>query len=112
MLGYSEEELRKLTFLEITEEDYRDANWELISELLEGKRQQFQVEKQYRREDGTLRRFGNNVSLVPGIQSMCVVPLVLQVKCIGILSIVSLQRDRYSDEDAVCCRKWRTSQVF
>jgi formate hydrogenlyase transcriptional activator len=36
-----------------------------------------------------------------GIQSMCVVPLVLQAKCIGLLSIVSQQQDRYSDEDAL-----------
>ena len=36
-----------------------------------------------------------------GIQSMCVVPLALQGECIGLLSFVSLQRDRYSDEDAV-----------
>src|ERR1700684_3532457 len=70
MLGYTEEELRKLTFLQITEEDYRDANSELISELLEGKRQQFQIEKQYRRKDGTLRWVNNNVSLVPGTESM------------------------------------------
>ncbi len=70
MLGYTEEELRKLTFLEITEEDYRDANWVLIRELLEGKRQQFQIEKQYRRKDGTLRWVNNNVSLVPGTESM------------------------------------------
>ena len=35
-----------------------------------------------------------------GIQSMCVVPLALQGKCIGLLSVVSQQRDRYSDEDA------------
>src|SRR5580692_5748599 len=70
MLGYTEEELRKLTFLEITEEDYRDDNWELVSELLEGKRQQFQIEKQYRRKDGTLRWVSNNVSLVPGTESM------------------------------------------
>jgi formate hydrogenlyase transcriptional activator len=70
MLGYAEEELHKLTFLEITEEDYREANWELISELLEGKRQQFQIEKQYRRKDGTLRWVSNNVSLVPGTESM------------------------------------------
>jgi formate hydrogenlyase transcriptional activator len=68
MLGYSEEELRILTFMEITEEDYRDSNWELISELLEGKRQQFQIEKQYRRKDGTLRWVSNNVSLVPGTE--------------------------------------------
>jgi formate hydrogenlyase transcriptional activator len=70
MLGYSEEELRELTFMEITEEDYRDANWELVSELLEGKRQQFQVEKQYRRKDGTMLWVSNNVSLVPGSESM------------------------------------------
>ena len=70
VLGYTEEELRKLTFLEITEEDYRDANRELIGELLEGKRQQFQIEKQYRRKDGTLRWVNNNVSLVPGTESM------------------------------------------
>ncbi len=36
-----------------------------------------------------------------GIQSMCVVPLALQGECIGLLSFVSVQRDRYSDEDAV-----------
>jgi formate hydrogenlyase transcriptional activator len=70
MLGYTEVELRKLTFMEITEEDYRDNNWELVSELLEGKRQQFQIEKQYRRKDGTLRWVSNNVSLVPGTESM------------------------------------------
>src|SRR6202050_1933303 len=70
MLGYTEEELRKLTFLDITEEDYRDSNSELISELLEGKRQQFQIEKQYRRKDGTLRWVSNNVSLVPGTESV------------------------------------------
>ena len=70
MLGYTEEELRKLTFLEITEEDYRDANWGLVGELLEGKRQQFQIEKQYRRNDGSVRWVSNNVSLVPGTESV------------------------------------------
>src|SRR5580658_5865194 len=35
-----------------------------------------------------------------GIHSMCVVPLVLQGECIGLLSLVSQQRDQYSDEDA------------
>ena len=36
-----------------------------------------------------------------GIQSMCALPLVFQGKCIGTLSVVSRERDRYSDEDAV-----------
>jgi PAS domain S-box-containing protein len=44
MVGYSEEELRALSFLDITHEDYREANWALAAELLEGRRQQFQIE--------------------------------------------------------------------
>jgi PAS domain S-box-containing protein len=70
MLGYSEEEIGNLTFLELTHEDYREANWQLVSELLDGKRTQFQIEKQYRRKDGTLIWVSNNVSLVPGTKSM------------------------------------------
>src|ERR1700678_333843 len=65
MVGYSEEELRALSFLDITDADYRDANGALIAELQEGSRQQFQIEKQYRRKDGSLFWVRNNVSLVP-----------------------------------------------
>jgi formate hydrogenlyase transcriptional activator len=68
MLGYTEEELRSLSFVEITHEDFRESNWALATELLEGKRQQFQIEKQYRRKDGTLIWVRNNVSLVPGTE--------------------------------------------
>ena len=70
MVGYSEEELRTLSFRDVTHEDYREANWALAVELLEGKRQQFQVEKQYRRKDGSLIWVRNNVSLVPGTETM------------------------------------------
>src|SRR5438128_2116891 len=70
MVGYTEEELRTLSFLDITHADYREANWALAAELLEGKRQQFQIEKQYRRKDGSLIWVRNNVSLVPGTESM------------------------------------------
>ena len=70
MLGYTEEEIGKLTFLELTHEDYRESNWQLVTELLEGKRRQFQIEKQYRRKDGSLIWVSNNVSLVPGTKSM------------------------------------------
>ena len=38
--------------------------------MLEGKRRQFQIEKQYRRKDGSLIWVSNNVSLVPGTKSM------------------------------------------
>lgn len=64
MLGYSESEFEGISFLEITHEDYREANWALITELLDGKRDQFQIEKQYRCKDGSLVWVRNNVSLV------------------------------------------------
>src|SRR6266446_4134962 len=70
MLGYTEEEIGTLTFLELTHEDYRESNWQLVTELFEGKRRQFQIEKQYRRKDGSLIWVRNNVSLVPGTESM------------------------------------------
>jgi PAS domain S-box-containing protein len=68
MVGYTEEELRALCFLDLTHEDYRQANWVLITELVEGKRRQFQIEKEYRRKDGSLIWVSNNVSLVPGTE--------------------------------------------
>jgi PAS domain S-box-containing protein len=68
MLGYTEEELRALQFLDITHEDYREANRALIAELVEGKRPQFQIEKKYRRKDGSAIWVSNNVSLVPGTE--------------------------------------------
>src|SRR5882762_5127252 len=68
IVGYTEEELRALCFLDVTHEDYREANWALITELLEGKRRQFQIEKKYRRKDGSLIWVSNNVSLVPGTE--------------------------------------------
>lgn len=66
MLGYTEKELEQLSFLDVTHEDYREHNWTLVSELLAGKHQQFQVEKQYRRKNGSLVWVRNNVSVVPG----------------------------------------------
>jgi PAS domain S-box-containing protein len=68
IVGYTEEELRALSFLDVTHEDYREANWTLITELLEGKRRQFQIEKKYRRKDGSFIWVSNNVSLVPGTE--------------------------------------------
>src|SRR6266481_5909752 len=66
IVGYTEEELRAVNFLDVTHEDYRQANWALITELVEGKRRQFQIEKKYRRKDGSSIWVSNNVSLVPG----------------------------------------------
>src|SRR6266404_5147129 len=67
MLGYTESELSQLSNEDVTYDEDRRANLELIRELLEGRRQQFQIEKRYRRKDGSLLWVRNNVALIPGI---------------------------------------------
>lgn len=68
MLGYTEEELQKLSFLDITHEEDLEPNRTLIGELLAGTRRQFQIEKQYRRKNGSLMWIRNSVSMVPGTE--------------------------------------------
>jgi PAS domain S-box-containing protein len=68
MLGYTEEELKQLSFIDITVEEDRNLNWMLINELLEGKRRQFRIEKQYRRKNGSTVWVRNSVSVVPGTE--------------------------------------------
>jgi PAS domain S-box-containing protein len=68
MVGYTEEELQKLSFLDITYEEDIEPNRKLVGELLAGKRQQFQIEKQYRCKNGSLMWVRNNVSVVPGTE--------------------------------------------
>jgi PAS domain S-box-containing protein len=68
MLGYSEEELQKLSFFDITHEEDVEPNRRLIGELLAGTRRQFQIEKQYRRKNGSLMWVRNSVSVVPGTE--------------------------------------------
>jgi PAS domain S-box-containing protein len=70
MVGYSEEELRTLTFMGITYEDDREPNRLLLSEVREGRRQSFAMEKRYRRRDGSLVWVNLHVSLVPGAGSI------------------------------------------
>ncbi|MFZ0964709.1 MAG: PAS domain S-box protein [Terriglobia bacterium] len=68
MLGYTEDELRALTFMDITYEDDREPNRQLLSEVLEERRQSFAMEKRYRRKDGSLVWVNLHVSLVPGTE--------------------------------------------
>jgi len=70
MLGYTEEELQQFRFLDITVEQYREHNWALVEELLEGKRRQFQFEKQHRRKGGNLVWVRSSVSIVPGTEEV------------------------------------------
>jgi PAS domain S-box-containing protein len=67
MLGYTESELSQLSGEDVTYDEDRRASLELIRELLEGRRQHFQIEKRYRRKDGTLLWVRNNVALITGI---------------------------------------------
>jgi PAS domain S-box-containing protein len=67
MLGYTERELYRLSFDEVTYEGDREANVVLVSELTKGKRQHFEIEKRYRRKDGTLLWARQHVALVPGM---------------------------------------------
>jgi PAS domain S-box-containing protein len=70
MVGYTDEELRALSFLDITYEEDREVNWALTRELWEGKRQQYQYEKRYRRKDGNLIWVRVTVSLAPGTEAV------------------------------------------
>jgi PAS domain S-box-containing protein len=66
MLGYTEKELEQLSFLDITVEEDRRPSVKLVEDLLEGKRKQFQIEKQYRRKDGSTVWVRNSVSVISG----------------------------------------------
>jgi len=70
MLGYTEEELEQLRFLDITVEEDREANWKLVQELLGGERRQFQIEKQYRQKNGRAVWARNTVSMVTGSEGV------------------------------------------
>jgi PAS domain S-box-containing protein len=68
MLGYTEQELQKLSFLDITHEEDLEPNRTLVGELLAGTRRQCQIEKQFRRRDGSLVWVRNSISVVPGTE--------------------------------------------
>ena len=54
MLGYSSEELCSLGPAEITHEDDRRATQDMLDEMLANHRFGYDVEKRYRRKDGTI----------------------------------------------------------
>ena len=66
MLGYTEEELRQLSFFDITPEAFREPNRSLLSEMWTGTRQQYDLEKPYQRKDGSLIWVRLHASLIPG----------------------------------------------
>jgi PAS domain S-box-containing protein len=69
MLGYSDEELRKLSPLDISAAEDREATRALLTELQTGKRRNYEMVKQYRRKDGALIWAQTYVSMAPGTES-------------------------------------------
>lgn len=53
MLGYSDEELCRMTIFDLTHTEYIDNEKSLYQEVLKGKRNHFQMEKRYVRKDGS-----------------------------------------------------------
>ena len=54
MLGYSKEELKQLTWSELTHPDDLDSDMELFSQAMRGERDTYQIDKRFIRRDGGL----------------------------------------------------------
>lgn len=76
MIGYSQDELRSMTCLELLPEDHRPSHEILYKELQEGVRDRFETEERYRRKDGEiiwLRVNGSNLPSAAGEVPLSVV---------------------------------------
>jgi PAS domain S-box-containing protein len=65
MLGYTEEELQRLTSLEVTQEEDRASTEAILAESVEGQRREYRIEKRYRRKDGNVIWADLSATLVP-----------------------------------------------
>jgi PAS domain S-box-containing protein len=77
MTGYPAEELGRMSFLEITQEDDREASRIRVAQLIDGTQGRFEIQKRYLRKDRKLIWVRNSVSLIPGTD--LVPPLVMAV---------------------------------
>jgi PAS domain S-box-containing protein len=65
MLGYTEEELRKFTVLDVTQEEDRPATEARIAQSAEGQRRLYRIEKRFVRKDGGVIWADVNAVFVP-----------------------------------------------
>jgi formate hydrogenlyase transcriptional activator len=100
ILGYSEVELRKLSFYDITPEEFRESNRALAADLWAGKCARYQLEKPYRRKDGSLIWVRLHGSIVPGTKSVSRFGLAL---CEDITERKRAEESLRKSED-----RWRT----
>ena len=64
MLGFTEDELRNMTFTEFTHPDDKDRDWRLYEELVAGTRDRYEIEKRYIGKNGQVIWGQLTVSLV------------------------------------------------
>jgi PAS domain S-box-containing protein len=69
MVGYTNDELRRMTPLEISVPGEREVNATLFKELREGKRQHFEMVKRLRRKDGKLIWIQLYVFSIPDVET-------------------------------------------
>src|ERR1700736_353173 len=69
ILGYTEEELQRLTVLEVSHEEDRSATQAILAESAEGQRRNYRIEKRYRRKDGNVIWADVSSTLVPATGS-------------------------------------------
>src|SRR5262249_7837217 len=66
MVGYSEDELKKLTAMDLSYPDDQAATLETLAAFAAGFRHEYHVEKRYLRKDGSTVWFNATTTLVPG----------------------------------------------
>ena len=98
ILGYTEQELRELPFFGLTFENDRGT----VQELLEGKRQQFQIEKRFERKDGSSVWIRSHVSLLPKTEKIS--------RCL--MAIVEDITERRQAEQQVQAKKTSLEELF
>jgi PAS domain S-box-containing protein len=66
MLGYTEEEFRNLSLMQITPKEDRETIRSRLRQLLDGRLSEYHVEQRYLRRDGSIVWANVSVSLIPG----------------------------------------------
>ncbi|MBV8133844.1 MAG: PAS domain S-box protein [Alphaproteobacteria bacterium] len=79
MTGYTEDELKSLTPLDITHEDDRAASRKHIDKIVAGSQRSYRIEKRYRRKDGEIVWADVNTFIVPATDSAPAFPAVMAV---------------------------------
>ena len=105
LIGYTPEELYEMTVAELTYPDDAPKSMELIMELFQGEREDFSVEKRYRRKDGSIFWSLTTVTIVelPGDRSQYCLGMIWDIsdrKAAEENLIASEQRFRRAIEDA------------